>query len=99
MMKLPVCPYCNTIYRYGDIKKIINNKNSDCYHCKKKFKIIKKNILIMFAAIILITAIVDCFELFVMSGTNFITLMITNIIALAIGFFITPYFVRFKKII
>ena len=97
MFKLPVCPHCKTIYRYKDVKKESVKKECTCYHCGKKFRVSKKKILILFLIIALITAIFDFFELYVMTGTNFITLMITNIIALTIGVFLIPFFVRFEK--
>lgn len=97
MMKLPVCPHCNTIYRYGDVKNLIYKKGETCYHCKKNFKVRKIKILILFLIIALITAIFDFFELYVMTGTSFLTLMITNIIALTIGVLLIPFFVRFEK--
>ena len=97
MIKLPVCPHCNTIYRYGDVRKMINKKGDTCYHCKKKFRVKKIKILILFLIIALITAIFDFLELYVMAGTTFLTLMITNIIALTIGVFLIQFFVRFEK--
>ena len=76
---------------------MINKKGDICYHCKKKFRILKRKILSLFLIIVLITAIIDCFELYVMTGTSFITLMITNIVALTTGVFFIPFFVRFEK--
>ncbi|MGN1432714.1 MAG: TIGR04104 family putative zinc finger protein [Ruminococcus sp.] len=97
MFKLPVCPHCKTIYRYKDVKKELNKKESTCYHCGKKFKTSKKKILILFLIIAFITAIFDVLALYMIAGTNLIGMIIMNIIAVTAGFFLIPYFVEFKK--
>ena len=97
MFKLPVCPYCKTIYRYKDVKKEAVKKECTCYNCGKKFRVSKKKILILFLIIALITAIFDVLALYIVAGTSFIGLIILNIIAVTAGFFLIPYFVEFKK--
>lgn len=97
MFKLPVCPHCLTIYRYGDVRKLIFKNKETCYHCHKQFKVSKIKILILFLIIALITAIFDILALCMIAGTSFIGLMILNIIAVTAGFFLIPYFVEFKK--
>ena len=97
MFKLPECPYCHTIYRYGDVRKTVYKSEEKCYHCKKSFKVSKIKILILFLIIALITAIFDILALCMIAGTSFIGLMILNIIAVTAGFFLIPYFVEFKK--
>ena len=97
MFKLPVCPHCKTIYRYSDVKKELSKKECTCYHCGKKFKASKKKILILFIIIALITAIFDVLSLYMIAGTSLIGLIIINIIAVTVGFFLIPYFTEFKK--
>ena len=97
MMKLPVCPHCNTIYRYGDVKNLIYKKGTTCYHCKKKFKVRKNKILILFLIIALITAIFNLFQLYMVEDLSFIALMITNILFVTAGLFMIPFFISFEK--
>lgn len=97
MFKLPVCPHCGTIYRYKDVKKELEKKESSCYHCGEKFKISKKKFLILFLIIALITAIFDILELYMISGTNLFGMIITNVIVITVGFLLIPYFTQFKK--
>ena len=97
MFKLPVCPHCKTIYRYKDVKKEEVKKECTCYHCGKKFRVSKKKILILFLIISLITAIFDVLVLYMVAGTSLIGLIIINIIAVSVGFFLIPYFAEFKK--
>lgn len=98
MFKLPVCPHCGTIFRYGDVNKLLYKKNVECYHCGKKFKVSRIKILILFLIIALITAIFDVFELYVIGNVTFLTLMITNIVIVFVGVLLMPFFVRFKSV-
>jgi CXXC-20-CXXC protein len=97
MFKLPTCPYCNTIYRYGDVKKSLGKSEVKCYHCEKNFKVSKIKILILFLLIAFITAILNIFQLCLIEGLTFAGLMITNVIAVTIGIFLIPYFITYKK--
>lgn len=98
MFKLPVCPHCGTIFRYGDVNKLLYKKNVECYNCGKKFKVSRIKILILFLIIALITAIFDVFELYVIGNVTFLTLMITNIVTVFVGVLLMPFFVRFKSV-
>lgn len=97
MLKLPVCPHCHTIYRYGEVKKTLYEKNHKCYHCNKIFEISKIRILILFLIIALIAAIFNVFELYMMAGINFIALIVTNIIIITAGILLIPFCIRFKR--
>ncbi len=97
MFKLPVCPYCSTIYRYNDVKKTISEKKHTCYHCKKDFIVSKKQIFILLLIIILLASVLNIFELYVMPSLNIALLIGTNIIVVLIGILFIPFFIKFKK--
>lgn len=97
MPKLPVCPHCNTIYRYRDVSRILNKKSEVCYNCKKSFEIKRKKYLILFLIIALFCAIFDVFELYMVAQTNFILLVVTNILFICIGLIFRPFFIRFEN--
>lgn len=97
MLKLPVCPHCNTIYRYSDISKIMNKKSAVCYHCKMSLKVDRKNFLILFLIIALFCAIFDVFELYMVAQTSFIVLVVTNVVFIVTGLLLRPFFTKFKK--
>lgn len=97
MPKLPVCPHCNTIYRYRDVRRIMNEKSEVCYHCKKSFEIKRKKLWILILIIALICAIFDVFELYMVAQTNFITLVVTNVPFICIGLIFRPFYIKFVK--
>ncbi|MFZ2793427.1 MAG: hypothetical protein WAZ25_05260, partial [Ruminococcus bromii] len=80
MFRLPVCPHCHAIYRYGDARKSLNTKIHTCYHCKKQFKTSFSGLWILFLIAVVIGIFVNIFEMTAFSGTNVIALMITNIV-------------------
>lgn len=101
MFKLPVCPYCNTVYRYKDVKKLITKKNNECYHCKKKFKVRRfpKILILIFFILILcivfnILFLTKAFDLSLM--TLLIMFAVTSVL-LIVGYFLIPFFITFKK--
>ena len=97
MFKLPECPYCHTIYRYGDVRKTVNKSEEKCYHCKKSFKVSKIKILILFLIIAFITAILNIFQLYMIEGLTFIEIIITNVVVVTLGIFLIPYFIGYKE--
>lgn len=40
-LRLPVCPYCHTVYHYQEAAKL-KGKTETCYHCRKTFRIRKR---------------------------------------------------------
>lgn len=100
MFKLPVCPYCNTVYSYKDVKNNRNKKEIECYHCKNKFKQRKIIGFSVLAAILLVIAVV--FNLIILNLTaEFITsiipLMAVSLIAVLLFMIINPFFTEYKK--
>lgn len=92
---LPVCPYCNTIYRYGDVRRLIFKKSEICYHCGKNFKISKKKLLIMLLEFLILYALIDLLFIGVV-GVTLIVLFIINVVLVAAGIFMIPYYIRFE---
>lgn len=97
MFKLPVCPYCGTIYRYGDVRKAAGKKYCVCYHCNKKFGVEKSKIPVLFLIIALFCAIFGVLELYMVPGISFVAAVVTNIAIILIGLLTVPYFIRFRK--
>jgi CXXC-20-CXXC protein len=101
MFKLPVCPYCNTVYSYKDVKKNRDKKIIKCYHCKNEFK--KNNINGYFVLALIIVILTVALNLIILNLTaDFITsivpLMVISIIAVIIFILLTPFFSNYKKI-
>lgn len=101
MFKLPVCPYCNTIYRYKDVNKLKSKKENECYHCKKKYRIKRfPKILILIVFIVVLCIFLNILFLTKAVSLNLITLIMmltVTVILLCIGYFLIPFFITFKK--
>lgn len=94
---LPVCPYCNTIYRYGDVRRMIFKKSEICYHCEKSFKISKKKLLILILELLIIYAAADLLIINFI-GVTLLVLFIINIVLVIIGIIMIPYYIQFVEV-
>lgn len=101
MFKLPVCPYCKTVYSYKDVKNNRNNKEIECYHCKNKFKQIKISGFAVLAIILIISAVIINLIILNLTAkfiTSIIPLMVVSIIAVLLFMLINPFFIKYKEI-
>lgn len=100
MLKLPVCPYCHTVYGYKDV--LLNkNKKSSCYHCKRKFIQSKfKGYLYLILSAVFIAVVINIFIINLVANifSAVIPMFIVSIAIIVIGFLISPFFVSYKKI-
>lgn len=100
MFKLPVCPYCHTVYRYGKVRKIKSEgKTSVCYHCNKEFRIEKKWGFLVLGLIILVAAVAT--NLLILNNLyslNVTPLIVSTVAYIIIGFILVPFFINFKKL-
>ena len=97
MFKLPICPYCHTIYRYGDVKKVSKKSFEKCYHCKKDFKVSKSGILVLLLIIMVIGVALNIFQMTNFENLNFIVLFVTNIVLILLAVLFLPFFIKFKS--
>lgn len=97
MFRLPICPHCHTIYRYGDVKKISKKSCEKCYHCKNDFKVSKSGILVLLLIILVIGVGLNIFQLSVFENINFAVIFVTNIVLILLAVLFLPFFIRFKK--
>lgn len=98
MFKLPICPYCHTVYDYREVKK--NKKAFNCYHCKNKIKIKKvKGYICLFILICLLAIVVNTIFLKILENleTTIIPLYISSLICVLTGFLLTPFFTVYAK--
>lgn len=96
-MRLPVCPHCNTVYRYGDVRGLMIKNESACYHCKKNFKISKGRIWLLVLILIAVCTAVDIISLNVFTNMTAVGVFVINIILVAIALAITPFYIKFKR--
>ena len=99
MFQLPTCPYCNSIYRYNQVRKSKNEKEHKCYHCKKTFKVkMFPYVIVLWAILIIVTVLLNIAVLNIMSVFNIIPLLVISVIAVILGFCFIPFFMKYKKI-
>ena len=97
MFKLPLCPYCKTVYNYKEVKE--NKKRIiKCYNCKRNFKRSIKGYLLLFSLVIFITILINVAILKASSAINegLIIVSILSIIAVLICLLLLPFFVSYK---
>lgn len=97
MFKLPVCPHCHTIYRYGDAKKNLNRKIHTCYHCKKSFKTSFSGLWLLLLITVAVGIVLNIIEISVFSRINVTALMITNIVLILFFLLFVPFFTKYRK--
>ena len=98
MFRLPVCPHCGTVYRYKDTKKELKQKESTCYHCKKKFKAsMFPGILIGGGILLILCIVLNILVLFRMKELQLVPLFLITIVFILLIYLIIPFFTSFKK--
>ena len=108
MFRIPTCPHCGTVYRYGDVFKIIyrdrfqRKKNAEktieCYHCQQRFEV-RYLSGVMIAAIIWAALSIGTNLLLLsrMTRLDLVVMFIITIAYMAIAILLLPFFVSFKK--
>lgn len=101
MFKLPVCPYCKTVYSYGDVKKNKNKKVIECYHCKNQIKQRKfpdyavSAVILAAAAVILNLVVLNMTADFI---TSIIPIVLISVTAVILFLITIPFFTGYKKV-
>lgn len=99
MFRLPVCPYCHTVYRYNKVRKVKSEgKTSVCYHCGREFRVDKKWGFLVLGLIILVAAVAtNLVILNNLTSLNMVPLIASTVSYIILGFILTPFFINFKK--
>ena len=91
------CPYCRTVYRYGDVKKAVWKKEQTCYHCKKTFKVVRRGFLFLATELILVYAMINAVAIGVMGTVSFFALFVMNMVPVVAAILLLPLYIDFKK--
>ena len=99
MFRLPVCPHCNTVYRYKEVKENNRKKVIKCYHCKKEFRNSRKGLVVLALMVCLIAAVINIILLNSSSenSLNIVPIAIISVTAVIIGMLLIPFFISYKK--
>ena len=91
------CPCCGTVYRYGDLKKLMNRKKTTCYNCKKQLKVSRRGILILILELLFIYIVINALSLLLLHNLSFVLLFIINLIPTVIAFVLLPFYIKLVK--
>ena len=91
------CPYCNTIYRYGDLNKLKYKKTGECYHCKRKFGVSRKSLIILLIELILVYTAINAFAIMMIKSLSFVLLFIINLIPTIAALLLLPMYLCLVK--
>lgn len=98
MIKLPVCPHCNTVFYYSDVVRLSKNKIGECYHCKKTFKVSKwKGRVIFYCIFAVLISLLDVIFLHITDTKTAIPIIVFTLICVVVSLLFLPYTVRFKS--
>lgn len=99
LLKLPVCPYCKAIYRYGDVRKKTHDSTIKCHNCHKSFMVsyVKGRVILLLAAAVLLIAINVLMFNFI-NGVTLLGCLIFTAVFISLAVLLFPYTVRYKKI-
>lgn len=99
ILRLPICPYCHALTRYGDVKRTTHNKIIKCHNCKKNYQVsyLKgRIILILIVSIALI--VINIFLLKQTAGITLPFLAIGDAIVILVAVFLFPFTVKYKEL-
>ena len=91
--KQSVCPHCNTVYRYSDVKKIMWKKTGVCYHCGKSFNISRSGLWILALETAVICALLNIAAIGAIKGLSVIGLFCLNIIPAIAAVILVPFYI------
>lgn len=98
MIKLPVCPHCNSVYYYKEVNKLSGYKKIECRNCGKVFEVSKLKSRIIFSLIYFVLLILlNVLFLAVFNAGGFVCIFITFAL-ICLYVFLLPYTVKFKNI-
>lgn len=99
MLKLPVCPYCKAVYRYGDVRNLKNKKNERCHHCKRSFRVsVLKGRVVLISCAAALLIVINLLLINIIEGLTILGCFVITAILIAGCLLLFPYTVRFYEI-
>ena len=86
------CPYCSTVYRYGDLKKLKYKKSAECYHCGRDMKVSRSGWLILALELIAVYAVFNILSILLLKNLSFGLLFLINLIPTAAAVLLLPLY-------
>ncbi len=96
LLKLPVCPHCQAVYRYDEVKNMCRYRNIECRHCKKIFTVESRKGKIIFFTVDTILLVLLNLVLFHFAELHPLGLLLVTLTFFGISLLLVPFTVRFR---
>lgn len=100
MLKLPVCPYCHTVYSYGEVRKNHRRKAIRCYHCKNDFRQSRnRGYFVLGTAAVIFAVVINIIILNMVSDivSSIMPIVLVSLFAVVAALLLTPFFTAYVK--
>ena len=94
--KQSVCPHCQTVYRYADVKRLTWKRQAPCYHCQKMMTVSRKSLWILAAETALVYLILNIVMLNAVRGVSFFGLLLVNCLPALAAVLLLPGYIELK---
>jgi len=96
LLKLPVCPHCQAVYRYDEVKNMCRYRHIECRHCKKVFTVESRKGKIIYFTIDSILLIAMNIVLFHFAEIHPLGLILFTLVFFGLSLLLVPFTVRFN---
>lgn len=97
LFRLPVCPYCNAVNSYNDVRKSTKLKVKRCHHCNAMYRI--SYLAGRIGLLVIVGVILVAFNLLILytsQGLNLQLMVIVTFSGVALAVILFPFTVQYK---
>lgn len=97
MFRLPVCPHCCTVYRYGDVRRVTYRREQVCYHCKKTMRVSRRGWWLLAAIAVVLSVLSNILVMNLVPNATYLTMYLVTVCWIVAAYFMRPFFTQFKS--
>lgn len=97
MFHLPVCPCCGTVYRYGDVRRMMRGKEQACYHCREKLTVSRRGWWVLGLLTVALSVGCNLLLMTVFHNTTYPALFFVTMLWIVAAYFLRPFFISLIK--
>ena len=95
--KHAVCPYCRTVYRFAELRKLSGKKEDTCYHCKKTVDVSRGSVWFLALETLAVYAILNAVAIGLLQTVQLVPLLIMNTVPAIAAMLLIPLYTELKK--